>query len=37
MINLNLTNVITIGAIALLSYAGVKWGAKMAGVNLSWL
>lgn len=37
MINLNLTNFITIGVIAVVSYAIVKWSANAAGVNVSWL
>jgi hypothetical protein len=37
MISLNVTNFITIGIIAVVSYALVKWGANFAGVNVSWL
>lgn len=37
MINLNLTNFITIGVIAVVAGALVKWGANAAGMNLSWL
>jgi len=37
MIDINLGNVLTIGVISALFYAGVKFGTKLAGVNLAWL
>ena len=37
MISLNIGNIVTIGVISVAAYAAVKFGAKMAGVNVSWL
>lgn len=37
MIDLNVGNIVTIGLISALFYAGVKFGAKAAGVNVAWL
>ena len=37
MIDLNVTNLITIGLISVASYALVKAGLKMAGVDVSWM
>lgn len=37
MIDINAMNVVTIGLIAVLAYAGVKFGLKLAGVSPSWL
>jgi hypothetical protein len=37
MVSLNIGNIVTIGVISIASYAALKFGLKMAGVNASWL
>lgn len=37
MIDLNVTNVVTIALISVLAYAGLKAGLKAAGIDSSWL
>lgn len=37
MVDINVTNLITIGIISVASYALIKAGLKMAGVDVSWL
>lgn len=37
MVSINVSNVITIGLIALIFVAATKWGLKAAGMGSDWL
>jgi len=37
MIDINVPNVVTIGLIALVSYAAVKMATNAAGINVPWM